>query len=110
VAELNTSQQFANVGLTILDGRGNPASVDGAPVWASSDETVVSVVAAPDGMSAVVSSVAPGGPARIAVTADADLGEGVVSITGFSEDITVVADPLSAASVLTLNLGDPTDK
>jgi hypothetical protein len=109
MAEFNTSQE-APVTLSITNVAGNPAQVQGVPVFASSDETVVTVSASADGMSAVVSSVAPGGPARISVSADADLGQGVRTITGVSEDITVVEDPANQASVMTLTLGAPQPK
>jgi hypothetical protein len=109
MAQFNTSQE-APVTLAITNSQGNPAQVQGAPVWASSDETVVTVSAAADGMSAVVSSVAPGGPARISVQADADLGQGVLTITGVSEDINIVVDPAQQASVMTLTLGAPQAK
>ena len=109
MANANTSQQF-NATLTITNALGNPAPVEaGSIVWASSDETVVSVTASPDGMSAVVPCIAPG-TARISVSADADLGSGVQTITGVSEDIVVVIDPNSLASVMTLTLGAPVAK
>lgn len=107
--DLNTDQFLPNVILSITNSRGDPAAVDGVPVWASSDETVLSVTPADDGMSAVVSTVAPG-TARITVQADADLGSGVSSITGVSEDVNVVLGPSSVASVMTLNLGAAQDK
>lgn len=110
MATLLNTQQFASVQLSITNAAGQPASVDGAPVWASSDATVLTVVAAADGMSADVLAVAPGGPARITVTADADLGPGVTTITGVSEDITVTLDPAQQASVMTLNLGTAVPK
>jgi hypothetical protein len=117
MADINTSQQF-NVQLAITNAAGDPAQVDGVPMWASSDETVVMVVAAADGMSATVPAVAPnavGGdgnplPVRISVSADADLGSGVVAITGVSEDIFVTLDPAQQASVITLTLGPPVAK
>jgi hypothetical protein len=96
--------------LVITDSKGRPAAVDGVPVWASSDETVLRATPAADGMSAAVETVGPGGPARISVTADADLGSGVQTITGVSEDVTVTQNPNSMASVMTLNLGAPQDK
>lgn len=110
MASLLTSQEFPSVTLTITNAAGQPAPVDGVPVWATSDATVISVVAAADGMSAVVAAVAPGGPARITVTADADLGAGVSTITGVSEDITVTQDPAQLASIMTLTLGNPAPK
>ncbi len=102
MADITTDQFYPDVALTITDAQGRPAAVDGVPVWASSDETVVSVVAAADGLSAVVSSVAAG-TARVTVSADADLGAGVVPITGVTEDINVTNGNI--ASVLTLSLG-----
>jgi hypothetical protein len=72
-----------------LDAKKQPALLDGAPVWASSDETVVVVVASSDGLSAVASGVSPG-TARVVVTADADLGSGVTPLTG-SLDYTITA-------------------
>lgn len=109
MADINSDQNYPNVVLEIMDAQGRPARVDGVPVWASSDETVVSVVAGADGMSAVIDTVAPG-TARVTVSADADLGAGVVELTGVSEDINVTLGPSHAASTMTLNLGAPADK
>jgi hypothetical protein len=108
MASMNTSQQVSAT-LAITNAAGAAAPVDGVPVWASSDETVVSLTVAADGMSAVAPAVAPG-TARITVTADADLGAGVVTITGVSEDIIVVVDPANLASVMTLTLGPAVPK
>jgi hypothetical protein len=109
MADINTDQNFPNAALAITDARGRPAKVEGVPVWASSDETVLSVTAAADGMSAVVDTVAAG-TARITVSADADLGAGVVEITGVSEDVNVTIGPGSTATTIALNLGTPADK
>lgn len=103
MANAFNTQQF-NATLAITNAAGGAATVDGVPVWASSDETVVTVTAAADGMSAVIPCVAPG-TARITVTADADMGAGTTTITGVSEDIVVTTDPANAASIVTLNLG-----
>ncbi len=73
-----------------VDAKGNPATVDGAPVWASSNEGVATVAAAADGMSA---SIVPGstlGDTDITVTADADLGSGIVQLIA-TGTVTVVA-------------------
>jgi hypothetical protein len=69
-----------------LGANGKPAALENIK-WASSDETQVKVEAGRDG-SAVVSGVAPptdplAPPARVVVTANADLGSGVTPITGF---------------------------
>ena len=97
------TQQF-DATLAITNAAGAAATVDGVPVWASSDATVLTVTAAADGMSAIIPCVAPG-TARVTVTADADMGAGIVTITGVSEDIVVTLDPANAASVVTLTLG-----
>jgi hypothetical protein len=113
MATISTDQNYPNVVLTITDEKGRPAKVDGVPVWASSDETQITVTPAADGMSAVVDTVAPSSPgatARITVTADADLGAGVQTLTGVSEDITVTQGTSHVATVMALSLGDPADK
>lgn len=104
MADINTDFNYPNVALVITDPKGRPAAVDGVPVWASSDDTVLSVTPAADGMSAVVDTVAAG-TARITVSADADLGAGVTTITGVSEDVNVTIGPNSIASTMTLDLG-----
>ena len=86
-----TDAQKVALSVTFLDAAGNPASVDGAPVWGSSDPTIVLVEAATDGLSAVATAVGPLGSAQVNVTADADLGAGVESITGLL-DVNVVGD------------------
>jgi len=97
-----------NPSLTITNAAGAPAAVDGAPVWGSSDDTVLSVVAAADGMSAEIRTVGTG-TARISGSADADLGSGVVPLTFVSEDVVVTTNPNAMASVVTLSLGTPQD-
>lgn len=109
MADITTDQNYPNVALVITNNRGQPAPVDGIPVWASSDSTVLTVNVAADGMSATVDTVGAG-TARISVTADADLGTGVSTITGVSEDVNVTIGPNSVASHMVLNLGAATDK
>lgn len=107
--DTTTDQRFPTVVLNITNNRGEPAPVDGVPVWASSDETVLKVTPDATGMSAAVDTVGVG-TARVSVTADADLGSGVSTITGVSEDVNVTIGPNSVASHLTLDLGAPADK
>ncbi len=109
MAAINTDQRYDNVTLAVTNAAGQPANVDGVPVWASSDETVLTVVAGADGMSAVIDTVAPG-TARVTVSADADLGAGTVPLTGVTEDINVTLGPSHQASVMTLTLGAPVAK
>lgn len=72
------------------DAKGNAAAVDGVPTWRSTDENVLTVAAAADGLSAVVTPAGPLGTAQIIVDADADLGAGVTSLQETFE-LTVVA-------------------
>lgn len=77
---ITTTQQF-RLTPNITDSRGKPAPVDGVPVWAGSNEAVALVVPDANGLSALV--VAQGvGDYSISMSADADLGVGVTTITG----------------------------
>lgn len=110
MATLNTAEKFVgSVEFFLADGV-TPATVQpGSIVWASSDETVIRVEAGPDGLAFEAPAVAPG-IARLTVTADADLGDGVVTITGVSDDIEVTLAPAPLASVIRINLGAPVPK
>jgi hypothetical protein len=88
------------------DAAGNPAPVDGIPVWVSSDTAIVTVTAAPDGMTAVVEAVGALGTAQISVSADADMGGAVTTITALA-DIEVLA---SEATALGITFGVPEAK
>lgn len=83
-----TNSQKATATIQPVDKKGQPAPVDGVPTWASSDETIVTVTPAADGLSAVVAAVGPLGTAKVSVTGDADLGADVAPIFG-TLDVTV---------------------
>ncbi len=83
-----TNSQQLTATIQPVDKKGQPAPVDGIPVWASSDETIVTVVPADDGLSAVVAAVGPLGSAKVSVTADADLSGAVTAIFG-TLDVTI---------------------
>lgn len=103
--------QKATLSIAPVDAKGKPAALDGVPVWAGSDDTVFTVVAAADGLSAVLVAVAPNAndatgapvPARVVVTADADLGSGVTPLTG-TLDVVVTG---GQATTLTINAAPP---
>jgi hypothetical protein len=97
------SDQLVTAQIKAVDAKGNPARIDGAPVWASSDEGVVTVIAT-DGETAAIAAVGPVGTAQVQVTVDADLGEGVRPLTG-TLDVEVVA---SEAVAVTIVPGEPT--
>lgn len=90
-----------------VDGAGNAASVEGAPSWSSSDESIVTIAdVSEDGLSAFAVAVGPLGMAQVSVSADADLGEGTTTLTGVL-DIDVQASQAVSASV---SAGEPVDK
>lgn len=101
-----TNTQQANVPLKISNSRGGPASVDGTPEWANSDDTLATLEVAADGMSAVLKAVGPIGVGRVTVTADADLGAGTSPIVGVL-DFEVLA---GAAVVIELVPDAPTEQ
>lgn len=93
-----TNEEKIQVTLAPLTAAGNPASVDGAPVWAvvSGDATLE---VAEDGLSAFLVSGAADVNSQFTVTADADLGEGVVTLTD-TIDLAVVAAGASALGLV----------
>lgn len=91
--------------LEAKDAKGNPAQLDGVPQWSLSNPGVAHLDVAPDGMSATV--VADfGGTTQVAASADADLGEGVRTISCV-DDVTVL--PAEAVS-LGFKVGTPQDQ
>jgi hypothetical protein len=104
MALILTDVQKVTLAVAFVSAKGNPAVVDGLPVWGTSDATVLSVVPAADGLSADVVAVGPLGTAQVSVTADADLGEGVRALVG-TLDVTVIA---SEAGAIVINAGVPT--
>ncbi len=103
--------QKVRLSIQPVDAKGKPALLDGVPIWAGSDDTVFTVEAAADGLSAILVGVAPNAtdatgtpiPARVVVTADADLGSGVTPITG-TLDVVVTG---GTAVALTINADTP---
>ena len=100
---LTDSQKCSLGPIQAVDAKGNTAPIDGVPTWVSSDATVLTVEPSTDGLSAVVKAVGPLGNAQVTVTADADLGTGVVNVVGLL-DVTVVA---GQAVSLTVPVGTP---
>ena len=98
-----TDIQQVTLGITAVDARGNPAKLDGAPVWASSDTALLTVVPSEDGLSCVCTAVGPLGTAQVTVNADADLGAGVRELQGLL-DIEIIA---SEALNITIVPGTP---
>lgn len=106
MALILTDVQKVELSINPTSAAGNPAPVDGAPVWTSSDETVLTVTASEDGLSAVAVTTGKLGKAQVNVSADADMGEGVKTITGVLD----VEVRVSEAVSLAVTAGTPTDK
>ena len=94
-AQTITTEEKVTFTLTPQTAQGNPATVDGAPVWTRTEGDVTLEVAA-DGLSCTVLSGAGGVLSKITVTADAALDAEVVNI---SEEILLTVIPAGAASL-----------
>jgi hypothetical protein len=91
------------VSIKPVDAYGVPAKVDGIPVWAVADPATAGIQVADDGMSALLVPSVPlldGG--QLIVEADADMGDGIKTLTGTLE-FSVVA---SEAVGLGIAIGD----
>jgi hypothetical protein len=94
-----TADEEVAVSVAFVDNYGNPAVTDGPPAWTVSDTSILSVVSATDGNSALVSTLGPVGLAQVSVGADADLGTGTTNVVGLI-NIQVVSG-LAVSAVLT---------
>lgn len=103
-----TDMQKVGLAIQPVDGAGNPAKIDAAPVWdvIGANPEILTVTASDDGLSAEVVTVGPLGTAQVRVVADADLGMGVKPITGIL-DVEVIA---SEAVAVVVNAGEPEDR
>jgi hypothetical protein len=100
-----TNAQKVKLTIAPVDAAGNPAAIDGLPEW--SDINGLFAFEAADGpLSIYAITLGPVGQTSINVTADADLGEGAVPISG-SLEVEVVA---SQAVTLSIVAGTPEPK
>jgi hypothetical protein len=97
-----TDEQQCGLAVAFKTAAGNPATVDGVPSWTVADPAVLEIEAKPDGLSAIIVSKGLG-VCQVSVTADADLGSGVTSITGVLD---VEVKPAEAVSV-GISAGEP---
>jgi len=98
-----TTDQKVTITLNPKTPGGHPATLDGVPAWSTSDPAVIAVQPAEDGKSCTVLAAGSTGLATLGASADADLGEGVDTITG-QIDFEVVA---AEASDLGFEAGQP---
>jgi hypothetical protein len=97
--------QKVELQLQPVDIKGNPAPVDGVPVWDVSDPNLVDLVPSVDGLSAVVAAKGDLGHVQISVRADARLGPDVREIMGVLEIDLVPAEAVALGIVA----GPPTE-
>ncbi len=91
--QIITNEQEFDLKLSFITGGGSPATVDGAPSWSNSNDSVITVTPAEDGLSAVVSSVSDG-TATISIAAKTPSGKDVngsfdVTVTGAEAEVAV---------------------
>lgn len=94
-----TDIQQVSLAITAVDARGNPAALDGAPVWATSDAALLTVTASEDGMSAIATAVGPLGTAQVTVTADAAIGSDVRELKGLLDVEIIASEALNVTIV-----------
>jgi hypothetical protein len=93
-----TDSQAFTASVSAVDAKGNPALIDGAPIWTSSNPLIITVVPSANPLTARVSAVGPLGAAQVVVTADADLGAGVRTLTGIL-DVTILGGAAVSLSI-----------
>lgn len=97
MVQLSVDMQ-ARLSIAPVDQFGNPALVDGEPTWTLSDPALGTLAPDPGGLSALFVPSGMTGPAQVQVSADADLGSGIVTIGG-SADLDLVAGQAASLSV-----------
>ena len=94
-----TNTQQATLSISAVDRKGKKAPIDSI-VFTSSDENVATVTADPSDPSKALLKAVDSGTAQVNVTADADLGDGVNTLTG-TLDIVVVAGQAVSLAIAT---------
>jgi len=97
-----TNEEKVQVTLAPTTAAGNPATLDGVPTWTVIEGDATLEVAV-DGLSAFLVSGAADVNSKVEVSADADLGEGIVTLT----DVVDLAVVPASASALGLVVAAP---
>lgn len=93
--------------IAYVDANGNPATVDGAVVWDTSDASVAHVDSVdPDGMLVMLVPGTKIGNAQVSARADADLGSGVRELVTLL-DVTVVGGEAVAGTITPVGEPEP---
>lgn len=97
--------QSLPLSIQIKDAGGNAAQVDGAPAWSLTNPAMGELTVAEDGMSASLVPAGLLGAFKVQVSADADLGEGVETILGELDIVTIAG----TAVLVEIGAGEPVD-
>lgn len=97
--------QKVELQLQPVDIKGNPAPVDGEPLWDVSDPSLIDLVQSHDGLSALVAARGGTGHVQVTVRADARLGPDTREIMGVLEIDLVPAEAVALGIVA----GEPTE-
>lgn len=95
-----TDTQKFTVSVAPLDGKGNPAVLDGPVSFTADNPALVTITPGADGLSAEVLAVGPLGSTQITISGDADLGAGVETITATLQ-VDVIAGKAASFAVNT---------
>jgi hypothetical protein len=103
---LLTDSQKVTLTIAPVTAAGNPAPVDGIPEWGTSDENILTIEPATDGLSAEAITTGKLGTAQITATADAEMDDGVTTISG-----AMTIDVMAGQAVsLGISAGTPEEK
>ena len=97
--------QQVTLSIAPVDAKGNPAPIDGVPVWSALDPAIATLTVADDGRSALLVALTVG-HVQVTVSADARLGPDVSTITGVLEVEVVAAE----AVTLGITAGEPVNQ
>jgi len=79
---LITNDQRVTLRIQPLDRYGNPARIDGVPVWTQSDATLGTLEPSADGLTCTFTSLGPLGTTQVNVAVDAAIGPEVRTLFG----------------------------
>jgi hypothetical protein len=94
-----TDSQQAPLQINPTTKKGNPAPIDGDPVWGTSDAEVVTLEVDPtDAKKVVAKATGKLGTAQVNVSVDADMGSGFEELVGLL-DVEVVAGKAATVGI-----------
>jgi hypothetical protein len=91
VLKVLTLEQWLVLKIAPVTKHGRPAPIDGKPSWAVGTMGIIAIEASPDGLACKVEARGIG-RTGVTVTADADLGDGVRTISAFVDFEVVAAE------------------